>query len=276
MNYVETISQLEKQLQEIGEDPENLTYVFRELKGWSLLDFILHQNKEVTESDQKILESIMAQLEDHRSPQYITGKAYFRDLELAVDERVLIPRPETEELVDLVLKENSKADLRVLDIGTGSGAIAISLKSARPDWQVTASDISQGALQLAEENSKLNQVSLDFVESDVFGQITGSFDVIISNPPYIAYGDKDEVGMNVLASEPHLALFADEDGFAIYRQIIEGAGEHLSENGKLYFEIGYKQGDGLRALLSKHFPQKRVRVLEDIFGKDRKVVMDNG
>ena len=276
MNYVETISQLEKQLQGIGEDPENLTYVFRELKGWSLLDFILHRNKEVTESDQKILESIMAQLEDHRSPQYITGKAYFRDLELAVDERVLIPRPETEELVDLVLKENSKADLRVLDIGTGSGAIAISLKSARPDWQVTASDISQGALQLAEENSKLNQVSLDFVESDVFGQITGTFDVIISNPPYIAYGDKDEVGMNVLASEPHLALFADEDGFAIYRQIIEGAGEHLSENGKLYFEIGYKQGDGLRALLSKHFPQKRVRVLEDIFGKDRKVVMDNG
>ena len=275
MNYAETISQLEKNLQEIGEDPENLTYVFRELKGWTLLDFILHQNKEVTESDQKILESIMAQLEDHRSPQYITGKAYFRDLELAVDERVLIPRPETEELVDLVLKENSKADLRVLDIGTGSGAIAISLKSARPDWQVTASDISQGALQLAEENSKLNQVSLDFVESDVFGQITGTFDVIISNPPYIAYGDKDEVGMNVLASEPHLALFADEDGFAIYRQIIEGAGEHLSENGKLYFEIGYKQGDGLRALLSKHFPQKRVRVLEDIFGKDRKVVMDN-
>ncbi|SFC07646.1 peptide chain release factor N(5)-glutamine methyltransferase [Streptococcus equinus] len=276
MNYAETISQLEKNLQEIGEDPENLTYVFRELKGWTLLDFILHQNKEVTESDQKLLESIMGQLEDHRSPQYITGKAYFRDLEIAVDERVLIPRPETEELVDLVLKENSKADLRVLDIGTGSGAIAISLKSARPDWQVTASDISQAALQLAEENSKLNQVSLDFVESDVFSQITGSFDVIISNPPYIAYDDKDEVGVNVLASEPHLALFADEDGFAIYRQIIEGAGEHLSENGKLYFEIGYKQGDGLRALLSKHFPEKRVRVLEDIFGKDRMVVMDNG
>ncbi len=276
MNYAETISQQEKQLQEIGEDPENLTYVFRELKGWSLLDFILHQNKEVTESDQQLLESIMTQLRDHRSPQYITGKAYFRDLELAVDERVLIPRPETEELVDLVLKENSKADLRVLDIGTGSGAIAISLKSARPDWQVTASDISQGALQLAKENSKLNQVSLDFVESDVFSQITGTFDVIISNPPYIAYDDKDEVGVNVLASEPHLALFADEDGFAIYRQIIEGAGEHLSENGKLYFEIGYKQGDGLRALLSKHFPQKRVRVLEDIFGKDRMVVMDNG
>lgn len=276
MNYAETISQLEKQLQEIGEDPENLTYVFRELKGWSLLDFILHQNKDVSTQDQALIEDIMSQLKEHRSPQYITGKAYFRDLELDVDERVLIPRPETEELVDLVLKENSKADLQILDIGTGSGAIAISLKSARPDWHVTASDISSEALQLAKENSERKQVSLDFIESDVFNQISGKFDVIISNPPYIAYDDEGEVGVNVLASEPHLALFADEDGFAIYRRIIEGASSHLTENGKLYFEIGYKQGDGMRRLLAQHFPEKRVRVLQDIFGKDRMVVMDNG
>ncbi len=276
MNYAETISQLEKQLQEIGEDPENLAYVFREQKGWSLLDFILHQNKDVSAQDQALIDDIMSQLKEHRSPQYITGKAYFRDLELAVDERVLIPRPETEELVDLVLKENSKADLQILDIGTGSGAIAISLKSARPDWHVTASDISSEALQLAKENSEKNQASLDFIESDVFNQISGKFDVIISNPPYIAYDDEDEVGINVLASEPHLALFADEDGFAIYRRIIEGASSHLTENGKLYFEIGYKQGDGMRRLLAQHFPEKRVRVLQDIFGKDRMVVMDNG
>lgn len=276
MNYAETISQLEKQLQEIGEDPENLAYVFRELKGWSLLDFILHQNKDVSAQDQALIEDIMSQLKEHRSPQYITGKAYFRDLELAVDERVLIPRPETEELVDLVLKENSKADLQILDIGTGSGAIAISLKSARSDWHVTASDISSEALQLAKENSERNQASVDFIESDVFNQISGKFDVIISNPPYIAYDDEDEVGVNVLASEPHLALFADEDGFAIYRRIIEGASSHLTENGKLYFEIGYKQGDGMRRLLAQHFPEKRVRVLQDIFGKDRMVVMDNG
>lgn len=222
-----------------------------------------------------LLEQIMAQLTAHRSPQYITGKAYFRDLELSVDERVLIPRPETEELVDLVLKENSRADLRVLDIGTGSGAIAISLKAARPNWQVTASDISADALQLAKENVLKNQVELTLIQSDVFSQITERFDMIISNPPYIAYDDEDEVGINVLASEPHLALFADENGFAIYRQIIENASEHLTEIGKLYFEIGYKQGEGLRALLSKHFPAKRVRVIKDMFGKDRMVVMDN-
>ena len=275
MNYAETISQLEKQLQAIGEDPENLTYVFRELKGWTLLDFILHQNQAITEKDQMLLEQIMVQLTAHRSPQYITGKAYFRDLELSVDERVLIPRPETEELVDLVLKENSRADLRVLDIGTGSGAIAISLKAARPNWQVTASDISADALQLVKENVLKNQVELTLIQSDVFSQITERFDMIISNPPYIAYDDEDEVGINVLASEPHLALFADENGFAIYRQIIENASEHLTENRKLYFEIGYKQGEGLRALLSKHFPAKRVRVIKDMFGKDRMVVMDN-
>lgn len=275
MNYAETISQLEKQLQAIGEDPENLTYVFRELKGWTLLDFILHQNQAITEKDQMLLEQIMVQLTAHRSPQYITGKAYFRDLELSVDERVLIPRPETEELVDLVLKENSRADLRVLDIGTGSGAIAISLKAARPNWQVTASDISADALQLVKENVLKNQVELTLIQSDVFSQITERFDMIISNPPYIAYDDEDEVGINVLASEPHLALFADENGFAIYRQIIENASEHLTEIGKLYFEIGYKQGEGLRALLSKHFPAKRVRVIKDMFGKDRMVVMDN-
>ena len=275
MNYAEIISQLEKQLQAIGEEPENLTYVFRELKGWTLLDFILHQNQAITEKDQMLLEQITAQLTEHRSPQYITGKAYFRDLELSVDERVLIPRPETEELVDLVLKENSRADLRVLDIGTGSGAIAISLKAARPNWQVTASDISADALQLAKENALKNQVELTLIQSDVFSQITERFDMIISNPPYIAYDDEDEVGINVLASEPHLALFADEDGFAIYRQIIENASEHLTGNRKLYFEIGYKQGEGLRALLSKHFPAKRVRVIKDMFGKDRMVVMDN-
>lgn len=141
---------------------------------------------------------------------------------------------------------------------------------------MTASDISSEALQLAKENSEKNQASVDFIESDVFNQISGKFDVIISNPPYIAYDDEDEVGVNVLASEPHLALFADEDGFAIYRRIIEGASSHLTENGKLYFEIGYKQGDGMRRLLVQHFPEKRVRVLQDIFGKDRMVVMDNG
>lgn len=100
--------------------------------------------------------------------------------------------------------------------------------------------------------------------------------MIVSNPPYIAYEDKDEVGLNVYQSEPHLALFAAEDGYAIYRRIIEEASNYLSEKGKLYFEIGYKQGEGIKALVNTHFPQKRVRVLRDVFGKERMVVVDHG
>ena len=187
----------------------------------------------------------------------------------------MIPRPETEELVDLILAENPSTELKVLDIGTGSGAISVSLKKSRPLWQVTASDLSADALVLAKENAKQNQVAISFVRSDVFENISGSFDIIVSNPPYISENDKDEVGVNVLASEPKMALFADEEGLAIYRQIIEDADKYLTPKGKLYFEIGYKQGRDLKKLLSLHFPDKRVRVLKDQFGQDRMVVMDD-
>ena len=275
MNYAQVFSQYEKQLKSVGEDKENLTYVFRELKDWSALDFLLHQNKEVSFEDENLLKDIFKQLRNHQSPQYITGKAYFRDLVFRVDERVLIPRPETQELVDLILSENDSKKVSLLDIGTGSGAIAISLKYERPDWEVTASDISKGALSLAQENAQTHDVEINFLQSDTFSNISEKFDIIVSNPPYISYKDKDEVGINVLASEPHLALFADEDGFAIYRQIIEQSSNFLSEQGKIYFEIGYKQGSEIQNLLKHYYPDKHVRLLKDIFGKDRMVVMAN-
>ncbi|ADX24506.1 peptide chain release factor N(5)-glutamine methyltransferase [Streptococcus dysgalactiae] len=276
MNYATLIRTYEDKLEQIGEDRENLAYVFRELKEWSSLDFLLHQNQEVSSDDCLLLEKIFMDLSQHLSPQYLTGRAYFRDLQLSVDQRVLIPRPETEELVDLILAENPDTPLSVLDIGTGSGAIAISLKKERPAWQLTASDISSDALSLAQDNASHYQLDITFIVSDVFSQLSGTFDMIVSNPPYIAYEDKDEVGLNVYQSEPHLALFAAEDGYAIYRRIIEEASNYLSEKGKLYFEIGYKQGEGIKALVNTHFPQKRVRVLRDVFGKERMVVVDHG
>ncbi|MSU87206.1 peptide chain release factor N(5)-glutamine methyltransferase [Streptococcus dysgalactiae] len=276
MNYATLIRTYEDKLEQIGEDRENLAYVFRELKEWSSLDFLLHQNQEVSSDDCLLLEKIFMDLSQHLSPQYLTGRAYFRDLQLSVDQRVLIPRPETEELVDLILAENPDTPLSVLDIGTGSGAIAISLKKERPAWQLTASDISSDALSLAQDNASHYQLDITFIVSDVFSQLSGTFDMIVSNPPYIAYEDKDEVGLNVYQSEPHLALFAAEDGYAIYRRIIEEASNYLSEKGKLYFEIGYKQGEGIKALVNTHFPQKRVRVLRDVFGKERMVVIDHG
>ncbi len=275
MTYAELISSYEKELVVVGEEPEALSFVFREKKGLDLTAFVMLLRAEVTDEDHSLLQEIFQQLKSHMPAQYILGYEDFHGLRLAVDERVLIPRPETEELVDLILAENSGANLSVLDIGTGSGAIAISLKHSQPSWKVTGSDISTDALALAQENAKNHQLDMTFVESDVFSQITGKFDIIVSNPPYISREDEDEVGINVLASEPHTALFADEDGLAIYRQIIQQASQHLTPQGKLYFEIGYKQGDALKNLLATHFPNRRVRVLKDQFGQDRMVVLDD-
>ncbi|EHI69430.1 peptide chain release factor N(5)-glutamine methyltransferase [Streptococcus ictaluri] len=276
MNYAKTFKFYEEQLEKIGEDRENLTYVFKELKAWTTLDFLLHQNLLPSEEDKILIKQIYEDLCQHRSPQYITGKAYFRDLVLQVDQGVLIPRPETEELVDLILAENQQSNLTMLDIGTGSGAIAIALKKERPDWTIKAVDISLEALSVAKSNAKAHQVEIDWSHSDVFSAVSGSFDIIVSNPPYIDYADKDEVGLNVYSSEPHLALFADENGLAIYRKIIEEASSYLKEDGKLYFEIGYKQGDQVKNLVTKNIPKKRVRVLKDYFGKERMLVADNG
>lgn len=276
MILADALAGYEKELGAVGEEPEALSFVYRGLKHWDLTQFVLHLRQEVSEEDEKLLSSIFNQLKAHKPVQYILGFEDFHGLRFQVDERVLIPRPETEELVELILAENPKTELKVLDIGTGSGAIAVSLKESCPLWQVTASDLSVDALELARENAKLNQVDISFIQSDVFEVISDSFDIIVSNPPYISENDKNEVGLNVLTSEPKMALFADEDGLAIYRQIIERAAKHLSPQGKIYFEIGYKQGSDLKKLLSLHFPDKCVRVLKDQFGQDRMVVMDDG
>lgn len=276
MILADVLADYEKQLEAVGEEPEALSFVYRDLKQWDLTQFVLNLRQEVSEEDDRLLAAIFTQLQAHKPAQYILGYEDFHGLRFQVDERVLIPRPETEELVDLILEENPSKEPKVLDIGTGSGAISVSLKKSRPLWQVTASDLSADALVLAKENAKLNQADISFVQSDVFEDISGNFDIIVSNPPYISENDKDEVGVNVLTSEPNMALFADEDGLAIYRRIVEGAAEHLIPQGKIYFEIGYKQGQDLKQLLYLHFPDKRVRILKDQFGQDRMVVMDDG
>lgn len=275
MILADVLADYEKQLEAVGEEPEALSFVYRGLKQWDLTHFVLQLRQEVSDEDAELLAYVFSQLMNHKPAQYILGYEDFHGLRFQVDERVLIPRPETEELVDLILAENPSSELKILDIGTGSGDIAVSLKESCPLWQVTASDLSVDALELARENAKHNQVDISFIQSDVFEAISDSFDIIVSNPPYISENDKNEVGINVLASEPKMALFADEEGLAIYRQIIEEADKYLTPSGKLYFEIGYKQGMDLKKLLSLHFPDKRVRVLKDQFGQDRMVVMDD-
>ena len=276
MKLAQIFKDFEEQLMTQGEEAESLSFVYRILKNLSFTDFIFAIQQEITPEEKEFVESIYKQLVAHVPSQYIIGLAEFYGMELKVDERVLIPRPETEELVELILTENAKPNQSVLDIGTGSGAIALALAKNRPDWLVTASDISPDALNLASENASLQDLKISFKKSDCFEEIAENYDIIVSNPPYISRADESEVGLNVLHSEPHLALFAEEDGLAIYRKIAQEAKNHFREGGKIYLEIGYKQGHSVPALFRKYLPEKRVRTLKDQFGQDRMVVVDDG
>ena len=276
MKLAQIFKDFEEKLIAKGEEAESLSFVYRSLKNLSFTDFIFTLQQEVTEEEKKFVEEIYKKLAAHIPAQYIIGHAEFFGMQLKVDERVLIPRPETEELVELILTENLKDNLRVLDIGTGSGAIALALAKNRPDWSVTAADISQDALDLASENAYAQNLNLSFIKSDCLSEISSKYDIIVSNPPYISREDQEEVGLNVLHSEPHLALFADEDGLAIYRRIGEDSKDYLNDGGKIYLEIGYKQGQSVPVLFKENFPEKRVRTLKDQFGQDRMVVIDDG
>ena len=276
MKLAQIFKDFEEKLIVQGEEAESLSFVYRSLKNLSFTDFVFTLQQEVTEEEKQFVEEIYKKLAAHIPAQYIIGHAEFFGMQLKVDERVLIPRPETEELVEFILAENLKDILKVLDIGTGSGAIALALAKNRPDWSVAAADISQDALELATENAKRQDLNLSFIKSDCFSEISSKYDIIVSNPPYISREDQEEVGLNVLHSEPHLALFADEDGLAIYRRIAEDSKDYLNDGGKIYLEIGYKQGQSVPDLFRKNFPEKQVRTLKDQFGQDRMVVIDDG
>ena len=275
MKLAQLFSDFEEELIRQGEEAESLSFVYRSLKNLSFTDFVFALQQEVTEEEEVFVKGIFQQLAAHKPAQYIIGHADFFGMQLTVDGRGLIPRPETEELVELILVENPETNMSVLDIGTGSGAIALALAKNRPNWSVTAADISQEALDLASENAKNQNLQIFLKKSDCFTEISEKYDIIVSNPPYISREDASEVGLNVLYSEPHLALFADEDGLAIYRRISEDAKDYLKDGGKIYLEIGYKQGQSVPELFRKHLPEKRVRTLKDQFGQDRMVVVDD-
>ena len=275
MKLAQIFKDYEEKLIAQGEEAESLSFVYRSLKNLSFTDFVFALQREVTDEELQLVEDIYRKLANHMPAQYIIGHAEFFGMQLKVDERVLIPRPETEELVELILDENPKENLKVLDIGTGSGAIALALAKNRPDWTITAADISQDALDLAMENANNQGLTLFFIKSNCFSEISSKYDIIVSNPPYISREDQEEVGLNVLHSEPHLALFADENGLAIYRRIAQESKDYLNDGGKIYLEIGYKQGQSVPALFKENFPEKRVRTLKDQFGQDRMVVIDD-
>jgi release factor glutamine methyltransferase len=203
----------------------------------------------------------VAQLINGRSVQYILGHTAFYDSEFLVDERVLIPRPETEELVEWILKDYSTSDnLKVLDLGTGSGAIGLTLKKHKPNWDLTLSDISKDALIVAKKNAFNLKLDVNFILSDVWQNLQNNFDLIVSNPPYIDFKN-DEIDDVVLNNEPKIALFANDNGMEIYKKILSGA----HKNQTLYFEIGNKQANSILKLASNSI------IRRDLNGKVRMV-----
>ena len=239
------------------------------------IDLALHPDLTFSEDEIKGWNSILEQLKQEIPVQYLLGKTSFYGLDFEVNANVLIPRPETEELVEWIIKSNgvlqNSKSLKILDIGTGSGCIAISLAKNIPNAQVFAIDVSERALATAKKNAVINKVEVAFINKNILetADLEQQFDIIVSNPPYVRNLEKQEIKKNVLDNEPHLALFVeDNDALIFYRKIAELAQKNLSENGQLFFEINQYLGKEMIDLLEK-MDFKNIELRKDIYGNDR-------
>lgn len=240
----------------------------------------------ITTTEVDMFFKVLEDLKQQKPIQYIIGETEFYGLPFKVNEAVLIPRPETEELVDLIIKchtarsriVNENNPLKILDIGTGSGCIAISLAKNLSHAKVYALDVSKDALKVAKHNAEYNKVDINFIEADILNETTWTskfenlkFDIIVSNPPYVRNIEKQEIQSNVLDNEPHLALFVEDDNpLLFYKAITNFAVKNLKINGQLYFEINQYLGEDTLALLTTaHF--ENVELLKDYNGNDRMV-----
>jgi release factor glutamine methyltransferase len=245
----------------------------KEILSLNRVDIALKFNEEIAIS-QKFHEALN-NLSEQKPIQYILGKTEFYGLDFKVNNNVLIPRPETEELVDWIIKDykNTK-DLKILDIGTGSGCIAISLAKNTNNFNITALDVSKKALEIAKYNTQNNTVEITFILDDILSPKSQNYikyDIIVSNPPYVRALEKEEINNNVLKNEPHLALFVeDHNALVFYNAIANFALKHLTNKGVLYFEINQYLGqETVNLLINKGF--KNVMLKKDIFNNDRMI-----
>jgi len=252
--------------------------IIEKLTGYSRTEVYVNKNTLFSNEQYHEIESFIEKLKKFIPIQYILGETEFYGLPFLVNVSVLIPRPETEELVDWICNENNKnQELRILDIGTGSGCIAIALKHEFTNSGVDAFDISEKALETAQRNAALNNLYVNFRIVDILNtqDITSKWDIIVSNPPYITENEKDNMLPNVLEHEPHLALFVpDNDPLLFYREIALFARQHLLPNGKLYFEINRSAGKRCVDLLTG-MGYQQVELRKDISGNDRMVRVIN-
>lgn len=255
---------------------ESLTFlIFEKIKGYSRTQFLLAKDEILSEQLMHELEEIAARLKNHEPIQYILGTTEFYGLPLYTVPGVLIPRPETEELVQWILEENQLNVPSILDICTGSGCIAIALKKNLPQSKIMACDISPICIDTTLRNAQLNAADITTVEYDILKQVPQvafpGFDIIVSNPPYVRESEKQLMEKNVLEYEPALALFVpDTDPLLFYERIADFSLQHLAPNGRLYFEINEAFGKQCAEMLNgKGFSQ--ILLKKDLNGKDRMV-----
>jgi len=248
--------------------------IFKHLFGYGRKEMILMRNEILSSENMERIHNIVERLKVYEPIQYILGEAEFYGLKFIVKPGVLIPRNETEELADIIIKRNKHKKITLLDIGTGTGCIPIAVKKYLPEAEVWGCDISETALSVAKENASRNSVDIFFVQFDILSEktipVTG-FDIIVSNPPYVTEKEKELMQPNVLDYEPHLALFVpDDDPLMFYRAIVEKSTVLLKKGGEIYFEINEMYGNDIRELLENN--NFTAEIVKDINGKDRIVI----
>lgn len=242
--------------------------------NYDLLAMALGKEVSMTQEEEKVLDHVIQRLKKHEPIQYILGEAYFAGRCFTVTPAVLIPRPETEEMVHHILQENKRAGLKIIDIGTGSGCIAITLKKTLEKSVVCALDISENALKVARENARKLDAQVYFIQADIFSDapLSGRWDIIVSNPPYVRLVEQKLMQKNVLYYEPPQALFVeDAQPFIFYTRIAVLAKKHLTRGGKVYLEINEAFGKTIAGLL-RHAGFDKVAVRQDLQGKDRWII----
>ena len=258
---------------------ESFFFILTEyLHNLKRVDVALNPNFELSDEEVEKWNIILVELQQEKPIQYITGEAWFYGLRFEVNENTLIPRPETEELVEFILKETSNfqlpaSSLNILDIGTGTGCIPISLKANLPQANFSAIDVSEQALEVAKRNAASNKAEINFIQANILEvlDLNQNFDIIVSNPPYVRNLEKQEIKKNVLDYEPHLALFVeDTDALLFYRKIAQLALKNLSPNGLLFFEINQYLGKETVELL-ENLGFKNIELKKDIYGNDRMI-----
>ena len=269
----QAIEQLKSGLAGVAEPQEvqaMIRVICEDVFNYDQVDVALRQESELPEFAQERIADIISRLQRHEPLQYIVGSARFHGHKFKVTPATLIPRPETAQLVDMIVDENTAPDLRVLDMGTGSGCIAISLARALKFPQVDALDISRDALAVARENAQALKVKVRFFESDMLApQPDGRYDIIVSNPPYICWSERESMDRNVKDYEPGQALFVpDNDPLLFYKAIVPYAARSLEHGGRLYLEINQRFGNEIKRLLEDNGFDE-VRIIEDSFGKVR-------